>query len=556
MLIRHGERGFAAGRRSIRPASERRPGGDASVGRCLWQRNSRLAKSEDMGQILLGGDPLSIEDLVAVARARRQVALSESAVPAVEKSRELVEDWLREGRVIYGITTGLGALSDISIPVEDTILLQKNALLSHAAGVGEPFPEEIVRGTMAVRVHDLAKGYAGIRLETLLILVDALNKGLYPVVPCKGSVGASGDLAPMAHLALALTGEGEVFSGGVRVRAAETLAAAGIKPVALEAGEGLALINGTQVMTTIAALAVHDGERLARVADLACAMSLEVLLGTNRGFDPRIHLLRPHPGQQASARNMDRITRASDIISSHKDCSRIQDAYTLRCSPQIHGASRDAFAHARRTVEIEINSTTTNPLVFQDSRQVLTGGNFHGQPIALCADFMSMAASELANVSERRIERLVNPQLSGLPAFLVEDTGLNTGYMIAQYTAAALVSENKSLCHPACVDSIPTSGNKEDHVSMGTISARKCRAILENAEYVLAIELLCACQALDLLTRGLPGPGTLEAYKAIRERVPRLDHDRLLAPEIETVASLIRSGEVLERVENKLGPLE
>ena len=509
-----------------------------------------------MNRIILSGDRLNIEDLVAIARRHRPVALSEEAVLAVNKSRKLVDKWVREGKVIYGITTGLGALCDVGIPEKDTILLQKNTLRSHAAGVGEPLPEEVVRGTMAVRINDLARGYAGIRIETLSALVDALNGGVYPVVPCKGSVGASGDLAPMAHVALVLLGEGEAFFRGAKVSGGDALAAVGLQPVTLEAGEGLALINGTQVMASLTSLAVHDAENLAKIADIACAMSLEVLMCTNTAFDPQIHRLRPHPGQQAAARNMDRITGNSEIISSHKDCSRIQDAYTIRCSPQIHGASRDAVAHARRTVEIEINSTTTNPIILADSERVLTGGNFHGQPLALCADFLTMAVSELANVSERRVERLVNPQLSGLPAFLIQDTGLNTGFMIAQYTAAALVSENKCLCHPACVDSIPTSGSKEDHVSMGTISARKCRSVIENAQYVLAIELLCACQALDLLTRGEPGPGTLEAYRTIRENVPRLDHDRFLAPEIESAASLVRSGEILARVEAKIGLLE
>jgi histidine ammonia-lyase len=509
-----------------------------------------------MQEITLGSDQLKIEDLVAIARFHQTVALSREAVSAVNKSRELVDKWVREGKVIYGITTGLGALCNVDITEKDTILLQKNTLRSHAAGVGEPLPEEVVRGTMAVRINDLAKGYAGVRLETLSALVDVLNRGIYPVVPCKGSVGASGDLAPMAHLTLVLMGEGEAFFQGKRMTGKDALAAAGLQPVMLAAGEGLALINGTQVMASLISIAVHDAARLAKIADIACAMSVEVLMCTNTAFDPQIHLLRPHPGQQAAARNMTRITDNSQIISSHKDCSRIQDAYTIRCSPQIHGASRDAITHARRTVEIEINSTTTNPIVFSDTQRVLNGGNFHGQPLALCADFLTMAVSELANVSERRVERLVNPQLSGLPAFLVQDNGLNTGFMIAQYTAAALVSENKCLSHPACVDSIPTSGNKEDHVSMGTISARKCRSVIENAEYVLAIELLCACQALDLLTRGQPGLGTLEAYRTMREHIALLDHDRFLAPEIETAASMIRSGEILARVEDKIGVLE
>ena len=509
-----------------------------------------------MAEVILGGGELSVEDLVTIARHQAGTALAPEAVPRINESRALVDKWVKEGRVIYGITTGLGALCDVSIPAMDTIPLQKNILLSHAAGVGAPLSAEVVRGTMALRVHDLAKGYAGVRLKTLEAMVDALNRGICPVVPDKGSVGASGDLVPMAHLALGLTGEGEVFFQGQRMSAGQALEAAGLKPLKLEAGEGLALINGTQVMTSIAALAVYDSAKLAKTADIACSMSLEVLMCTNAAFDPRIHAIRPHAGQMAAARNMSRITENSEIISSHKDCSRIQDAYTIRCSPQIHGASKDAIAHVRKVVEIEINSTTTNPLIFADAENVTTGGNFHGQPIALTSDYLAMAVSELANVSERRTERLVNPQLSGLPAFLVQDTGLNTGFMIAQYTAAALVSENKALAHPASVDSIPTSANKEDHVSMGTIAARKCRAIIENAECVLAIELMCSCQALDILTKGLAGPGTQEAYRAVREKVPHLEHDRLLAGDIDKIVTLIRSGEIVERVEDRIGRLE
>jgi histidine ammonia-lyase len=335
----------------------------------------------------------------------------------------------------------------------------------------------------------------------------------------------------------------------------EALKAAGLTPIRLEAGEGLALINGTQVMTGIAGLAVHDAARLAKTADIACSISLEVLMGTNVEFDPRIHAARPHPGQSAAADNMYRITQESAIMSSHKDCGRIQDAYTLRCSPQVHGASRDAIWHVRRVVEIEMNSSTSNPLIFADTGDFLLGGNFHGQPVALAADYLCIAGAELADVSERRIERLVNPQLSGLPAFLVAESGLNSGFMIAQYTAAALVSENKVLAHPASVDSIPTSANKEDHVSMGTIAARKCRSILGNVEAVIAIELLCGCQAVDLLTKGRPGRGTEAAYKACRERVSRLDRDRQLSKDIEAMADLVRSGEIIRRVEQAVGPL-
>jgi len=509
-----------------------------------------------MNPVVLGDGPLSIESLVAVARAGAKVELAPRARERVASSRALVERWVREGRPVYGVTTGFGALCEVVIPREQTRALQENILMSHSAGVGEPLPEEVVRATIAVRAQDLAQGYAGLRVETLEALVRMLNAGVHPVIPEKGSVGASGDLAPTAHLALVLIGKGEAFYRGIRMPGAEALEAAGLQPACLEAGEGLALINGTQVMAAITGLAVHDAERLARTADIACALSLEVLLGTNVEFDPRIHKARPHPGQAAAADNMLRITMNSAIMSSHKDCHRIQDAYTLRCSPQVHGASRDAASHVRRVVETELASATSNPLIFAETGEFLLGGNFHGQPLALAADYLCMAASEMANVSERRIERLVNPQLSGLPAFLVSDSGLNSGFMIAQYTAAALVSENKVLSHPASVDSIPTSANKEDHVSMGTIAARKCREVIANAENVIAIELLCGCQAMDLLTRGRPGRGTEAAYRACRERVSHLERHRVLSRDIEAMVALIRSGEIISRVEEAVGPLK
>jgi histidine ammonia-lyase len=508
-----------------------------------------------MADVILGGEPLTVEKLTAISRAGARVILSPEVAGRVARSRSLVESWVKEGRPVYGVTTGFGALCEVAITEADTLSLQQNILMSHAAGVGNPLPEEVVRATMAVRIQDLAGGYAGIRPETLQALTALLNSGVWPVVPEKGSVGASGDLAPMAHLALVLIGQGEAVYRGKRLSGAEALRAAGLSPLSLQAGEGLALVNGTQVMTAITALAVHDAARLARTADIACSLSLEVLLGTNVEFDPRIHRVRPHPGQAAAADNMYRITRDSAIMSSHKDCHRIQDAYTLRCSPQVHGASRDAVSHVRRVVETEMASATTNPLIFSDTGEFLLGGNFHGQPVALAADYLTMAVSELANVSERRIERLVNPQLSGLPAFLVTDSGLNSGFMIAQYTAAALVSENKCLSHPASVDSIPTSANKEDHVSMGTIAARKLREVLANAETVLAIELLCACQAMDLLTRGKPGPGTGAAYRVCRGVVPHLERDRVLSRDIEAVLALLRSGDIIREVEAAVGAL-
>jgi histidine ammonia-lyase len=404
-------------------------------------------------------------------------------------------------------------------------------------------------------VKDLARGNSGARTETVQLIVDMLNAGLTPVVPEKGSVGASGDLCPLAHLALVLIGLGEAEVNGVRMTGSQALAHCNLAPVDLESGEGLALINGTQVMTGIGGLAVYDALALGKLIDIAAAISLEVLMGSRTEFDPRIHQLRPHPGQARVAENMLKITRNSGIISSHKDCSRVQDAYTLRCSPQVHGASHDAVRYAAGVVETEMNSSTGNPLIFNDTKDFLTGGNFHGQPVALAMDFMCMAVAELANISERRIERLVNPQLSGLPAFLVSDGGLNSGFMIAQYTAAALVSENKVLSHPACVDSIPTSASKEDHVSMGTIAARKCREVIKNAENVIAIEFLCAAQALDLFTNLKPGEGTLAAYRVIRETIPHLDRDRVMHDDIRAMVGLMRSGKVTAAVEERVGGL-
>jgi histidine ammonia-lyase len=508
-----------------------------------------------MRTIFLDMDGMTIEDLVAVAREGAVLRMSPAAEQRISDSRKLVDRWVREEKRIYGVTTGFGALSDVAISKKDTRRLQENILLSHAAGVGNPLDAQTVRAVIALRVKDFGRGHSGIRLQTARQLLDILNCGIIPVVPEKGSVGASGDLAPLAHLALVLTGKGEAFYEGRRISGSEALAACGLKPLQLESAEGLALVNGTQVMTAIGALAVHDATLLSKLTDIAASMSLEVLMGSRTEFNPRIHQVRPHPGQIAAAANMERVTRNSEIITSHKDCSRIQDAYTLRCSPQVHGATKDAIAYCRRVIETEMNSSTGNPLIFADSADFLLGGNFHGQPVAIAMDFMGMAVAELANISERRIERLVNPNLSGLPAFLVSDGGLNSGFMIAQYTAAALVSENKVLAHPASVDSIPTSANKEDHVSMGTIAARKCREIVANAESVIAIELLCAAQGLDLFTNLKPGEGTLAAYQVIRQSISHLETDRFLASDIAAMRELIRSGAILHAVEEKAGAL-
>ena len=508
-----------------------------------------------MKAISLGFDGMTLADLTAIARGGAQAKLTEGSEKRIRATRRLVEKWVEDEKTIYGITTGFGALSDVAISKKDTRRLQENILMSHAAGVGEPLDEESVRATMTLRIKDLARGHSGIRLETVRHLLALLNWGVCPVIPQKGSVGASGDLAPLAHLALVLVGQGEAFFKGQRMSGSQALSKCGLTPIRLESGEGLALVNGTQVMTAIGALAIDRAVTLSKMTDIAAAMSLEVLMGSRTEFDKRIHEIRPHPGQASVADNMERIIQNSEIITSHKDCSRVQDAYTLRCSPQVHGATKDAIGYCRRVIETEMNSSTNNPLIFADSQDFLLGGNFHGQPVALAMDFLSMAISELASISERRIERLVNPNLSGLPAFLVRDGGLNSGFMIAQYTAASLVSENKVLCHPACVDSIPTSANKEDHVSMGTIAARQCREIIKNTENVIAIELLCGAQALDLFTNLKPGEGTLKAYQVIRQTISPLEKDRILSNDIMAMRDLIRSGKILAAVEKRVGLL-
>jgi len=512
-----------------------------------------------MQPLFLDKQPITIDDLVAVSRYDAPAACSDEGERRVDKTSELIARWVDERKVIYGITTGFGSMCNVTISPEDTRTLQENILMSHAAGIGGPLPDEVSRAVMALRVHDLSMGYSGCRMETLRYLLTFLNKGVSPIIPEKGSVGASGDLAPTAHMGLVLIGKGEANYNGKRLPGGKVLQQIGLEPLKLGAGEGLALINGTQVMTAIGVLVVNDAVRLSKTADIACAMTLEVLMGSNSEFDPRIHQVRPHPGQLATADNILRLTADSGIIASHEGCARIQDAYTLRCSPQIHGASKDAVAHAARVIDIEINSTTTNPLIFADIEEVRLGGNFHGQPIAMAADYLTMGLAELGSVSERRIERMVNPQLSDLPPFLVKNGGLNSGYMIAQYAAAALVSENKVLAHPACVDSIPTSANKEDHVSMGTIGIRQAREVLDNVENVLAIELLCAAQAYDLIVENKPmiaGRGTREAHKVIRAFVPYMAQDRDVYKDIERMVDVIRTGEIITAVEAAVGDIK
>lgn len=500
---------------------------------------------------------LSIEDLINVSRFNYHVTLSKDAVENIKKGKQAVEKALLGNTVVYGVNTGFGAFCRKIISKENIKQLQKNLLFSHACGVDDPFQEDIVRAIMVLRAITLASGNCGVRLELVETLLDMLNKGVHPYIPQKGSVGASGDLAPLAHLGLVLIGEGKAYYKGRLLSGKEAMESANIKILDLEAKEGVALINGTQVMTGVAACVVHEAEIIMKTADIIAASTIDALKGSDVPFDNRLHELRPHPGQLKCAENVRQVMKNSEIRESHRGCDHVQDAYSMRCVPQVHGASRDTLDFVKKVLEIEINSVTDNPIVFPDTEEFLSGGNFHGQPVALAMDYLGIALSEIANISERRIERMVNSNLSEhLPPFLVKDAGINSGFMVTQYTAASLVSENKVLAHPASVDSIPTSANQEDHVSMGTISARKAQAILSNVEYVLAIELLCAMQALDFMRKLKSGEGVEIAYKLVREKVTYLEQDRVLHSDINLLKEIISNGTLLQKVEHSLGKLK
>jgi len=507
--------------------------------------------------VQLTGEDLTIDDVWAVAVDEEQAALSDVAREKIIRARAVVER-VAHGRNehTYGVNTGFGRFVSRSIPEELTAELQLRLLRSHACGVGEPYPDEIVRAAMLLRANALAKGFSGARPQPVELLIECLNRGLLPHVPSRGSVGASGDLAPLAHLALPLVGEGEAWVDGARLDGASALAAVGLEPVELEAKEGLSLVNGTQFMAAFGALALARARRLAKAADIACCISVEALQASRMSFLPQIHAARPLPGQIDAAANLIQLLEGSAIIESHRWCDKVQDAYSLRCAPQVHGASRDLLAYVEATVAVELNAATDNPLVLVDDEQLVSNGNFHGQPLAFALDALAMAASELANISERRVERLVNPSLSdGLPAFLTVDGGLNSGFMIPQYVAAALVSENKSLCHPASVDSIPTSAGQEDHVSMGNAAGLKAWQVLANAERVLAIELLAGAQAIEFLAPLEPGAGARAARDAVRDVSVRLADDRPLAGDIEAVAKSLRDGSFVTAVEAGAGEL-
>jgi histidine ammonia-lyase len=503
--------------------------------------------------VLVDGENLLLEDVLAVARGAAPVALHPSGREKLLKSRAIVEDILTQERVVYGVTTGFGRFSDVLIPREDSGALQNNIIMSHACGVGDPLPQEVVRAMMLLRANSLAKGYSGVRLEVVMLLLEMLNRGLHPLVPSKGSVGASGDLIPLSHIALSMLGLGEMSYRGELFSSDKAFAQVGLTPLQLTAKEGLALINGTQYMSALGTLALLDAIELFKTASIAAAMTFESLQGIVAAFHPQVHQVRPHCGQKLSAALMLRLLQGSELVSCEP--ARVQDAYTLRCIPQVHGATFDALEYIRSVLEIEINAATDNPLVFPESGEVISCGNFHGQPLALALDLLAIAVNELGNISERRIERLVNPALNnGLPAFLTENGGLNSGLMLLQYAAAALVSEGKVLSHPGAVDSIPTSGNQEDHVSMGSISAYKGRQVVENISWVIAAELLAAARAMRFIEHR-PGKACSTALRLLGEVLPQDDSDRILYKDLQSVHELLESGAIISAIEEVVGKL-
>ncbi len=502
----------------------------------------------------LDGQRLSLAQIAAIARGGENVSLAAAARDRVERSRKVVEQIIAEGRTVYGVNTGFGKLSDVHIDRSQLRELQLNLVRSHACGLGAPLSEAEARAMLLLRANVLAEGFSGCRpilVETLIAMID---RGVTPVIPAKGSVGASGDLAPLAHLALVVIGEGEAFFKGERLPGREALDRATIEPVELEAKEGLALLNGTQAMVAVGGLALHRAERVARLADVAGAMTLEAVRGTPVAFDERIHAARPHPGQIEVARHLRELLRDSQIRDSHlQNDARVQDAYSLRCMPQVHGPIRDALSQARETVEIETGSATDNPLVFAETGEVLSGGNFHGAPLALAFDFAAIALTDLISITERRVDRLVNPDSNeGLPPFLSAQPGVGSGFMMMQIVAAALLNEARVLAHPASIDNVPTDGGKEDHVSMGMTGATKLRAIVDNVELITAIELITAAEGLEYRAPLEPGRGVKQAYQIVRRHVTRLTSDRAMSGEIQAIVDAIRAGEFDQLIEEKL----
>lgn len=506
----------------------------------------------------MNGENVNLQAVVDVAYGKKRVELSASAREKMQISRSYIMNRVEKGEIIYGVNTGFGAFSSVSISQPQIVQLQKNLIRSHSMGVGAPFTKEESRAILFLRANALARGHSGIRPEVVDKLLEFLNNDIIPVIPQQGSVGASGDLAPLSHLALAVIGEGDVWGeDGAPVPVQTVLQKKKIQPLELQAKEGLSMINGCQVMTAVGLLHLERARRLTWFSDLAGAMSLEALQGSRKAFDPLIAATRPHPGEAKTARNILKLMgKTSPIAEAHLNCNRVQDAYSLRCMPAVHGAVKDAVGNSLRTLEIEANSSTDNPLVFADDGKILSCGNFHGEPVAFAMDFVAIAISAMAAISECRIEKLINPAMSGLPAFLAPDGGLNSGHMIVQVAAASLVSENKILAHPASVDSIPTSADKEDHVSMGTIAARKFGQIVDNAENIIAMEFLSATQALDLLAPLKPASTVLKAYEAIRKEVPFAKEDRVFAKDVQKIRELMKNEILLTTITSTVGDLE
>lgn len=508
---------------------------------------------------ILDGHNLTIEQIYEIANAKIGevcVELSADALKLMHKSRDYVDQIVDSGEPVYGINTGFGALSSKHIPKEDLSTLQYNLIRSHCTGVGQPFPTLTTRAIMTLRANCLASGFSGVSIECVQLLLDFINYGVTPVVPEKGSVGASGDLAPLSHIALALIGEGDVEFQGKIIKADFAINYIEKKPAQLKAKDGLALINGTAVMAALGSLALYEATRIVKIADIATALTLEAVRGTKRAYDPDISSLKPQPGQVLASENLTLLLQEiSEIAKSHEDCGKVQDPYSLRCVPQVHGAIRQTLKHAEDVLNIEINSVTDNPLIFVDKKKVVSGGNFHGEALALCMDYLAMGLSEVASISERRVEKMMNPTFSDLPPFLIKSSGLNSGLMIAHVTMAALASENKYLCHPASVDSIPTSTDKEDHVSMGVTSGRKLHEVIRNVKTCLAIEFLCNTQGVDLL-RPLKTTNALEkVYALIRKHVPPIEKDRTFYKDIKSISKLISNFEILDTIESSLGKL-
>lgn len=510
-------------------------------------------------EIIINGRDLNLNNVSAVANdslLKITLSLSKDSILKMEKARNYVLELVEKGEPVYGINTGFGALSDKFIEKKDLKQLQFNLIRSHCTGVGEAFSKEVTRAIMLLRANCLSSGFSGVNPEIVQLLLDFLNNGIHPLIPSQGSVGASGDLAPLSHIALCLIGEGKVEFKGNLIPSSEAIKAIGKKPVTLGPKDGLALINGTAIMAALASLAVTEAENLMTLADLISSMTLEGIQGTNKAYSPLITQLKPHPGQIDVASNMNAILSGSEILESHLDCRKVQDPYSLRCIPQVHGSCRQTLYHTRDIVKTELNSVTDNPLIFVDEKKVISGGNFHGEALALTMDYLAMGLAEICNISERRIEKMMNPTFSDLPAFLVKESGLNSGLMIAHVTAAALASENKYLCHPASVDSIPTSTDKEDHVSMGPIAGRKLHNVIANTKNCLAIELLCSTQALEF-RRPMKSSKCIEAiHDMVRGVVPPIEEDRTLHTDIENIVALINDGKIISQAKELLGELK